>query len=63
MSESRHMLVLKRRPSEAIKIGEALVTILSVEGRSVRLGIQAPESVRIVRAEIESRPVRLYPAA
>lgn len=47
------MLVLSRRPNERIMIGDDIeVTVLSVEGGVVRLGISAPDSLRIVRREI-----------
>ncbi len=51
------MLVLTRKLQEQIKIGdEIVVTILQVRGQSVRVGIQAPKSVRVLRAEL---PVKL----
>ncbi len=51
------MLVLTRKLQEQIKIGdEIVVTILQVRGQSVRVGIQAPKHVRVLRAEL---PVKL----
>lgn len=48
------MLVLSRKTQEKIRIGDSIVvTILSVKGNSVRVGIEAPRSVRIVRSELE----------
>jgi len=48
------MLVLSRKTQEKICIGDSIVvTILSVKGNSVRVGIEAPRSVRIVRSELE----------
>jgi len=48
------MLVLSRRPLEAIIIdGDIKVTVLSVRGNQVRLGIEAPKDVTINREELE----------
>lgn len=50
------MLILTRRPSEAIYIGEnIIVTVLGVVGNQVRFGIEAPRSVAVDRAEIHER--------
>ncbi len=54
------MLVLSRRTEEAIVIGENItVTVLGIEGDRVRLGIDAPRSMRIFRRELllETRDV------
>lgn len=49
------MLVLTRKATEAIKIeGPSTVTVLKANG-NVRIGIEAPESVSIVRAELLER--------
>ena len=46
------MLVLTRRIGESIHIGdEIVVTILSVAGGNVRVGIEAPREVPITRPE------------
>jgi carbon storage regulator CsrA len=46
-------LVISRRESETVRIGEDVeVEILAVEGSTVRLRINAPKSVRILRGEI-----------
>jgi carbon storage regulator CsrA len=46
-------LVISRREFESVRIGDDIeVEILSVEGSSVRLRINAPRSVRILRSEI-----------
>ena len=50
------MLVLSRRHSESIRIGNDItVTVLAVRGNQVRLGILAPEDVSIHREEIYYR--------
>jgi len=47
------MLILTRRPGERVVIGEdILVTVMSVSGHTVRLGISAPGGVPIYREEI-----------
>lgn len=48
------MLVLSRRRGEAIRIGESVtVRIVRVKGRTVSLGIDAPQDVKIVRTELD----------
>ena len=47
------MLVLTRRSGESIVIGdEVRVVVLEVRGDTVRLGIEAPRSVQVHRAEV-----------
>lgn len=53
------MLILTRRPSEAINIGnDVTVTVLGVAGNQVRIGIEAPKNVPVDRAEIRVRKDR-----
>lgn len=48
------MLVLTRKQQQQIQIGEGVtITILKVKGNTVRIGIEAPNDVKIVRAELE----------
>ena len=50
------MLVLTRRVGEEIVIDDEIrVTVLTVRGDRVRLGITAPEHVRVDRSEIHER--------
>jgi carbon storage regulator len=50
------MLVLTRTAGEAIVIdSEIWVTVLSVQGPRIRLGITAPKSIRIDRGEVHAR--------
>lgn len=52
------MLVLTRKVREQIRVGDNIViTILRVQGQAVRVGIDAPRSVRVVRAELPTLPV------
>jgi carbon storage regulator len=47
------MLILTRRIGETLRIGDDVsVTVLSINGFQVRLGIQAPKSVAVHREEI-----------
>lgn len=47
------MLVLSRKSHETIKIGDDIeIRILDVKGDTVRIGIEAPKSVDIVRGEL-----------
>lgn len=52
------MLVLSRKPGETLRIGPDIVmTIVSIHGNKVRVGIDAPSEVHIARGELEDRPV------
>jgi carbon storage regulator len=54
------MLVLTRRIGEVIVINEDIrVTVVSIHGNRVRIGITAPESVSVDREEIHRRRNRL----
>ena len=47
------MLVLSRKTSERILIGDDIaITIVRIGPNSVRIGIEAPKSMNIVRAEL-----------
>lgn len=47
------MLVLTRKLEQSIQIGEDVtITILSVKGNTVRLGISAPDHIRVARTEL-----------
>ncbi len=47
------MLVLTRRAGESVVIGDGIVvTVIEVRGDGVRVGIQAPRSVKVHRAEV-----------
>ncbi len=53
------MLVLSRKPGQKLQIGDNItVTVLEVHGHVLRLGIEAPRDVRVLRAELHdwSRP-------
>jgi carbon storage regulator len=47
------MLVLTRKSNQSIMIGDEIeVSVLSVVGEKVRIGIQAPQRVPVFRKEI-----------
>ena len=50
------MLVLTRRTRQSIMIGDEIeLSVLSVSGEKVRIGIEAPETVPIFRKEVYLR--------
>lgn len=51
------MLVLSRKERERIRVGDSIVvTIVRVSGDKVRIGIEAPPDVIVLRDELEPRP-------
>ena len=47
------MLALTRKVGERIVIGDNIVvTVVSIKGDSIRLGIEAPKEIKIYRGEI-----------
>lgn len=47
------MLVLTRKPTQSIMIGDDIeVSVLSIMGEKVRVGIQAPRSIPVFRKEV-----------
>jgi carbon storage regulator len=52
-----NMLVLSRKLGESVQVGDGIVIrIVEVRRSRVRIGIEAPASVRIQRQEIAGRP-------
>ncbi len=48
------MLVLSRKQNERIRVGDSVVvTVVRVSGDKVRIGIQAPPHVRVLRDELD----------
>jgi carbon storage regulator len=48
------MLVLSRKQSERIRLGkDIVVTVVRVAGDKVRLGIEAPSDIVVLRDELE----------
>ena len=53
------MLVVSRKPDEAIVIGgEIRVIVVSIRGERVRVGVEAPREVTVDREEIYARKIR-----
>lgn len=51
------MLVLSRKSQESIQIGSDIqVRIISIRGNTVRIGIEAPAEVSILRSELAESP-------
>ncbi len=49
------MLVLTRKLQEKIQIGnDVTLTIVRIQGNTVRVGIEAPSHVRVVRGELSA---------
>jgi carbon storage regulator len=56
------MLVLTRKLMEKLFIGDDIcVTVVRLEGGQVRLGIEAPREVAVVRAELVPERERMVP--
>jgi carbon storage regulator len=54
------MLVLSRRENEEIKLGDSIVvTVVKLAGDRVRLGIQAPSNILVLRGELERREIEV----
>lgn len=58
------MLVLTRKRSEMIQIGDNVIIKVLQTGRgTVKIGIEAPDDVRVIRAEIACTPAPGHPLA
>jgi len=50
------MLVLSRKETQRIRLGDSIVlTIVKISGDKVRVGIEAPADVLVLRDELEAR--------
>lgn len=50
------MLILARKTNETIMIGDNIkITVVEIRGDKVRLGIVAPENVKVDRKEIRTQ--------
>ena len=55
------MLVLTRRTSERIQIGDDVtLTIVRIDGNKVRIGIEAPDHVKVKRDELAPKADRAF---
>ena len=47
------MLILSRKTDEKIKIGDDItLTIIEIRGDQVKIGVEAPKSVKVFRQEV-----------
>jgi len=54
------MLVLTRKKQEVIQIGDSVfIKVLKIGSNSVKIGVDAPADVRVLRAEVCDRTVAL----
>ena len=52
------MLILTRKEGESIRIGhDVVITVVEVRGNQVRIGVDAPRSVQVHRAEVYDQVV------
>ncbi|MBX7167906.1 MAG: carbon storage regulator CsrA [Pirellulales bacterium] len=57
------MLVLSRKANEKIQIGDGItVTVLRIKGNQIKLGIEAPRDVRVIRSELPPREMMVTDA-
>lgn len=52
MENQKSGLLLRRKLGEAIVVGDAVIKVIEVGRKSVRLAIQAPASTKILRQEL-----------
>lgn len=58
------MLVLSRKPGEAVRIGSTMtIRVVSVSGQRVRIAIEAPPEVAVHREEVVERIAQANQAA
>jgi carbon storage regulator len=47
------MLILTRRSGESIVVGgNVLITVLGARGQQIRIGIEAPKNIKVLREEV-----------
>jgi carbon storage regulator len=57
------MLVLSRKETQRIRVGDSIwVTVVRVSGDKVRLGIEAPSDVLVLRDELDPLPEKPLPS-
>jgi carbon storage regulator len=57
--ESNSMLILARNEGQTIFIGDDIkITVLGINGKQVRIGIEAPDEVAVDREEIYIKKIK-----
>ena len=52
------MLILTRRPGESLYLGENIrITVLGIQGRQVKLGLDVPADTTVYREEVYKRVI------
>ncbi len=50
------MLILTRRPGESLYLGENIrITVLGLQGKQIKLGLDVPDDVTVYREEVYKR--------
>ena len=58
------MLILSRKTDQQIKIGDDItLTIIEIRGDQVKIGVEAPKSIKVFRQEVFSAIKSENPAA
>jgi carbon storage regulator len=57
VQEDECMLVISRKVGERIRIaGDIVVVITAIQGDRIKIGIEAPKSIRVLRGELRETP-------
>lgn len=52
------MLILTRRPGESLYLGENIkITVLGMQGKQVKLGLEVPKDTTVYREEVYKRVI------
>ncbi len=52
------MLILTRRPGESLYLGENIkITVLGMQGKQVKLGLEVPSETTVYREEVYKRVI------
>ena len=50
------MLILTRRPGESLYVGDSIkLTVLSIQGKQIKLGLDVPKDMTVYREELYLR--------
>jgi carbon storage regulator len=56
------MLVLSRKQGQSLVLdGTTVIRVLEIRGNQVRLGVEAPDDVAVLRSELVGRPGERVP--